>query len=123
MAQIERVVVSPASLSELSIGSVLSSGGSAPHPRASAHDWADMVDAMQRCALSSRLGIPIIYATDAVHGHNNLLHATIFPHNVGLGAARDGELVRRIGAATALEVQATGINCTFAPCVAVSTLC
>ncbi|PKU67594.1 Beta-D-xylosidase 1 [Dendrobium catenatum] len=120
MAQIERAVVSPTALTELSIGSVLSSGGSAPQPCASALHWADMVDAMQRCALSSRLGIPIIYSTDAVHGHNNLLHATIFPHNVGLGATRDGELARRIGVATALEVRATGIHCTFAPCVAVS---
>ncbi|XP_020683228.1 uncharacterized protein LOC110100144 [Dendrobium catenatum] len=119
MAQIERAVVSPTALTELSIGSVLSSGGSAPQPCASALHWADMVDAMQRCALSSRLGIPIIYSTDAVHGHNNLLHATIFPHNVGLGATRDGELARRIGVATALEVRATGIHCTFAPCVAV----
>ncbi|KAI0509774.1 hypothetical protein KFK09_010370 [Dendrobium nobile] len=118
MAQIERAVVSPTALTELSIGSVLSSGGSAPQPCASALHWADMVDAMQRCALSSRLGIPIIYSTDAVHGHNNLLHATIFPHNVGLGATRDGELARRIGVATALEVRATGIHCTFAPCVA-----
>ncbi|KAG0487819.1 hypothetical protein HPP92_006630 [Vanilla planifolia] len=119
MAQIERLVTSPYALTKLSIGSVLSSGGSAPHHGSSALHWADMIDTMQRWALSSRLGIPIIYATDAVHGHNNLLDATIFPHNVGLGASRDRELAFRIGVATALEVRATGIHCTFAPCVAV----
>ncbi|PKA55851.1 Beta-xylosidase/alpha-L-arabinofuranosidase 2 [Apostasia shenzhenica] len=78
-----------------------------------------MVDTMQTWALSSRLGIPILYATDAVHGHNNLLDATIFPHNVGIGATRDEGLAHRIGVATALEVRATGIHYTFAPCVAV----
>ncbi|KAK9124422.1 hypothetical protein Sjap_014024 [Stephania japonica] len=87
--------------------------------RASAADWADMVDFFQHYALQSRLGVPIIYGTDAVHGHNNVYGATVFPHNVGLGATRDVDLVRRIGAATALEVRATGVHYTFAPCVAV----
>ncbi|KAF3334110.1 lysosomal beta glucosidase-like protein [Carex littledalei] len=119
MAQIERQVAAPATLTDLSIGSVLSAGGSAPRHGATAEDWADMVDQMQRWALASRLGIPIIYGSDAVHGHNNLFGATIFPHNVGLGATRDKELARRIGEATALEVRASGIQWTFAPCVAV----
>lgn len=88
MAQIERGVATPATLTDLSIGSVLSAGGSAPRHGATAEEWADMVDQMQRWALASRLGIPIIYGSDAVHGHNNLFGATIFPHNVGLGAAR-----------------------------------
>ena len=88
MVQIERTVTSPAALATLAIGSVLSAGGSAPKQQASADDWADMVDEMQRWALSSRLGIPIIYGSDAVHGHDNLYGATIFPHNVGLGATR-----------------------------------
>ncbi|KAJ6986029.1 beta-glucosidase BoGH3B-like [Populus alba x Populus x berolinensis] len=70
-------------------------------------------------SLSSRLGIPMIYGIDAVHGHNNIYKATIFPHNVGLGATRDPDLVKRIGAATALEVRATGIPYVFAPCIAV----
>lgn len=87
--------------------------------RASPKDWADMVDSFQASALKSRLGVPIIYGTDAVHGHNNVFGATVFPHNVALGATRDVDLVQRIGAATALEVRATGVHYTFAPCVAV----
>nr|XP_029120726.1 uncharacterized protein LOC105046272 isoform X2 [Elaeis guineensis] len=119
VAQIERSIASPAALTGRFIGSVLNAGGSAPRERASAEEWAEMVDEMQRWALASRLGIPIIYGTDAVHGNNNLYGATIFPHNVGLGATRDGDLARRIGEATALEVRASGIHWAFAPCVAV----
>ncbi|CAN6333461.1 unnamed protein product [Urochloa humidicola] len=119
MAQIERTVASTRALAELAAGSVLNGGGSAPSERDSPADWARMIDGMQRLALSSRLGVPILYGTDAVHGHNNVYGATVFPHNVGLGAARDAELLRKIGAATALEVRATGIHWTFAPCVAV----
>ncbi|ESQ45877.1 hypothetical protein EUTSA_v10010212mg [Eutrema salsugineum] len=78
-----------------------------------------MIDGFQRSALASRLGIPIIYGTDAVHGNNNVYGATVFPHNIGLGATRDADLVRRIGAATALEVRASGVHWAFAPCVAV----
>ncbi|TVU01313.1 hypothetical protein EJB05_53221, partial [Eragrostis curvula] len=117
MAQIERTVASPRGLAELGAGSVLNGGGSAPLERASPVDWAAMVDGMQRLALTSRLGVPILYSTDAVHGNSNVYGATIFPHNVGLGASRDAELVRKIGEATALEVRATGINWAFAPCV------
>lgn len=69
-------------------GSVLSGGGRAPAPKASAMDWANTVNQIQKGALSSRLGIPMIYGIDAVHGHNNVYNATIFPHNVGLGATR-----------------------------------
>ncbi|CAI9106927.1 OLC1v1006176C5 [Oldenlandia corymbosa var. corymbosa] len=94
-------------------------GGSSPAENASPAQWADMVDNLQRAALESRLGIPIIYGIDAVHGNNNVYGATIFPHNVGLGATRDADLVKRIGAATALEVRACGIHYAFAPCVAV----
>ncbi|MED6109994.1 hypothetical protein PIB30_038805 [Stylosanthes scabra] len=78
-----------------------------------------MIDGFQRSALKSRLGIPLIYGLDAVHGNNNVYGATIFPHNVGLGATRDADLAERIGAATALEVRASGAHYTFAPCVAV----
>ncbi|CAG7903149.1 unnamed protein product [Brassica rapa] len=74
---------------------------------------------MQKLSLSTRLGIPLLYAIDAVHGHNTFINATIFPHNVGLGATRDPDLVKKIGAITALEVRATGIAQAFAPCVAV----
>lgn len=120
MTQIERTVADPSVIQNYFIGSVLSGGGSSPAPNAPASAWADMVDGFQTAALSTRLGIPIIYGIDAVHGHNNVYGATIFPHNIGLGATRDPDLVQRIGAATALEVRGTGIPYAFAPCIAVS---
>ncbi|CAN6703554.1 unnamed protein product [Malus baccata var. baccata] len=119
MVQIDRSVASVDTMKTYSIGSVLSGGGSTPLPEASAEDWVNMINEFQKGALSSRLGIPMIYGIDAVHGHNNVYNATIFPHNVGLGATRDPELVRRIGSATALEARATGIPYVFAPCIAV----
>ncbi|KAJ8900090.1 hypothetical protein K2173_024206 [Erythroxylum novogranatense] len=119
MIQIDRIVASPNILKTYSIGSVLSGGGSTPLPEATAFDWVNMINGFQNGSLSSRLGIPMIYGIDAVHGHNNVYNATIFPHNIGLGATRDPELVKRIGAATALEVRATGIPYVFAPCIAV----
>ncbi|XP_042424359.1 beta-glucosidase BoGH3B-like [Zingiber officinale] len=121
MSQIERenATANPGALKTYFIGSVLSGGGSVPSPQASVQTWVNMVNGFQRVALSTRLGIPIIYGIDAVHGHNNVYRATVFPHNVGLGATRDPALVKRIGAATALEVRATGIPYVFAPCVAV----
>lgn len=69
-------------------GSVLSDGGSVPNKQASPEDWVDMVNKIQMGALSTRLGIPMVYGIDAVHGHNNAYAATIFPHNIGLGATR-----------------------------------
>ncbi|TXG66357.1 hypothetical protein EZV62_007632 [Acer yangbiense] len=127
MTQIERTVASAEVMKKYFIGSILSGGGSVPAPKASAEAWIDMVNDFQNGSLSTRLGIPMIYGIDAVHGHNNVYKATIFPHNVGLGATRqadsfisaDPELVKRIGAATALEVRATGIPYVFAPCIAV----
>ncbi|KAJ4826204.1 hypothetical protein Tsubulata_005758 [Turnera subulata] len=119
MTQMERTTVTPHYLKDVGVGSVLNVGGSAPFERALSSDWADMIDGFQRLALKSRLGIPIIYGSDAVHGNNNVYGATIFPHNIGLGATRDADLMQRIGAATALEVRASGIHYTFAPCVAV----
>ncbi|KAF3323371.1 Beta-glucosidase BoGH3B [Carex littledalei] len=119
MSQIERLNATADVLQNYFIGSVLSGGGSMPSPNAGAKDWAERIDTMQKAALSTRLGIPIIYGIDAVHGHNNVLNATIFPHNVGLGCTRDPDLVKRIGQATALEARATGIPYVFAPCVAV----
>ncbi|XP_059626514.1 uncharacterized protein LOC132269365 isoform X2 [Cornus florida] len=120
MAQIERRVATPSVIRDLCIGSILSYGGSGPFKNALSSDWADMVDGFQKSALESRLGIPLLYGIDAVHGNNNVYGATIFPHNVGLGATRDPDLAQRIGVATALEVRASGIHYTFAPCVAVS---
>lgn len=70
------------------IGSILSGGGSKPFEKANSADWADMVDGFQKAALDSRLGIPLFYGSDAVHGNNNVYGATVFPHNIGLGATR-----------------------------------
>ncbi|XP_038711094.1 beta-glucosidase BoGH3B-like isoform X2 [Tripterygium wilfordii] len=119
MAQIDWSVATFDIMRDFSIGSVLSGGGSTPRPEASAQDWIDMINGIQNGSLSSRLGIPMIYGIDAVHGHNNVYNATIFPHNIGLGATRDPDLVKRIGAATAIEARATGIPYVFAPCIAV----
>ncbi|KAL3518736.1 hypothetical protein ACH5RR_021325 [Cinchona calisaya] len=119
MAQIDRVYATSELMKNYSIGSLLSGGGSVPLPHATPQDWVDMINDFQNGSLSSRLGIPMIYGIDAVHGHNNVYKATIFPHNVGIGVTRDPDLVRRIGAATAREVRATGIQYVFAPCVAV----
>ncbi|XP_022744236.1 uncharacterized protein LOC111295127 isoform X2 [Durio zibethinus] len=119
MVQIDRRVASAEVMKKYFIGSVLSGGGSVPAPQASAEVWINMINDFQRGSLSTRLGIPMIYGIDAVHGNNNVYKATIFPHNIGLGATRDPELVKKIGAATALETRATGIPYTFAPCIAV----
>ncbi|WP_033401577.1 glycoside hydrolase family 3 protein [Actinopolyspora mortivallis] len=119
MVQIERDAAGPVEVAEHRIGSVLSGGGSTPTPN-TPKAWADMYDRYQRAALDTPLGIPILYGVDAVHGHNNVRTATIFPHNIGLGATRDPWLVRRVGAATAEEVAATGIDWTFSPCLCVA---
>ncbi|KAL1813384.1 hypothetical protein ACET3Z_023449 [Daucus carota] len=119
MTQIERKVASTDVMKNHFIGSVFSEGGSVPAPRASPEAWVNMVNEIQKGSLATRLGIPMIYGIDAVHGHNSVYGATIFPHNVGLGATRDPVLVKKIGAATALEIRATGIPYTFAPCIAV----
>ncbi|GAB3419419.1 glycoside hydrolase family 3 protein [Flindersiella endophytica] len=120
LTQAERGALNPEQdLATYRIGSVLSGGGSAPSPN-TATGWADMYDRLQRIALSTPLGIPMIYGVDAVHGHNNVRGATIFPHNIGLGATRDPALVERIGRATAEEVSGTGIDWDFAPCLCVA---
>lgn len=120
MTQIERSVATAPSMKDRFIGSVLSGGGSKPFENAKSADWADMIDGLQKAALETRLGIPIFYGVDAVHGNNNVYGTTIFPHNVGLGATRDADLVRKIGEVTAIEVRASGAHYAFAPCVAVS---
>ncbi|XLS64965.1 hypothetical protein HN51_024939 [Arachis hypogaea] len=125
MTQIERRVASSSALKDLNIAKQtlefhgFSAPNNGPFEKALSSDWSDMVDGYQKLALESRLGIPIIYGIDAVHGNNSVYGATIFPHNVGLGATRDTDLVQRIGAATSLELRASGIHYTFAPCVAV----
>jgi len=121
MTQAERgaVTPNPSMIATLGLGSVLSGGGSTPTPNTPAA-WVAMVNEFQSQALSTRLGIPIIYGVDAVHGHGNVFGATVFPHNIGLGATRDTALVRRIGEATAAEVRATRIPWNFSPCVCVA---
>jgi len=100
------------------IGGVLSGGGGFPETN-TPEAWASMVNAFQTEAMNSRLGIPILYGVDAVHGHNNVKGATIFPHNIGLGAANDPELMSRIGQITAQEMIATGIYWNYAPAVSI----
>lgn len=119
MVQGERASATPEVAAGHRLGSVLSGGGSAPDTN-TAEAWADMYDEYQRAALGTPLGIPTMYGVDAVHGHNNVAGATIFPHNIGLGAAHDPRLVERIGRATAEEVSATGIDWNFAPCLCVA---
>jgi beta-glucosidase len=103
----------------LSLGSILSGGSSDPPGGNTAADWAGLYEDCQKLALKSRLGIPLLYGIDAVHGHNNVLGAVIFPHNIGLGCTRNPKLVEEASRITAKELRATGIQWTFAPCVAV----
>jgi beta-glucosidase len=120
MTQAERGALVPESdVATYRIGSVLSGGGSGPASNTPTA-WADMYDSFQRQALSTPLGIPMIYGIDAVHGHNNVKGATIFPHNIGLGAARNPALAEQIARATAEEISATGIDWDFAPCLCVA---
>ncbi len=113
LVQAERNNFTSSNTTSYNLGSVLSGGGSRP-ANDSVNSWKAMVEAYQNSST-----IPVIYGIDAVHGHNNLLGATIFPHNIGLGAANDEDLVRRIGVATGKEVSATGIHWNFAPTLAV----
>lgn len=104
---------------QLGLGSVLSGGGSAP-PENTPLGWAKMVNEFRQRSLDSYTHVPVLYGIDAVHGHNNVRGAVLFPHNIGLGATRDAELVERIGRATARAVAGTNIDWTFAPVVAVA---
>jgi beta-glucosidase len=121
MTQAERGAVTgdPTLIATWRLGSLLSGGGSTPTPN-TPEAWANMVDAFQAQALRTRLGIPLIYGVDSVHGHGNLVGATVFPHNIGLGATRDPRLVERVEHVTAEETRATGPQWVFAPCVCVA---
>jgi beta-glucosidase len=120
MIQAERLgVTTPSDIGTYRLGSLLSGGSSQPTPN-TPESWADMYDGFQAEALKSPLGIPLIYGVDAVHGHNGVKGATVFPHNIGLGATRDPLLAARIGRATAEEVSGTGIDWNFAPCLCVA---
>src|SRR5579885_1117156 len=101
------------------LGSLLSGGDSDPKTGNSLQAWTELYDRLQKHTERTRLKIPILYGIDAVHGHNNVLGAVIFPHQIGLGCTRDAALVERIARITAEEMRATGIQWTFAPCVAV----
>jgi len=119
MTQGNMYSVSTGEVASYYLGSVLSGGGVVPGDN-SPEGWANLYDSYQDAALSTPLGIPIIYGIDAVHGHNNVRDAVVFPHNIGLGAANDPELMERVGAVTAREVAATGLDWTFGPCLAVA---
>ncbi|WP_396593515.1 glycoside hydrolase family 3 N-terminal domain-containing protein [Brevundimonas sp. R86498] len=114
--------IKPEDLLTYPLGSVLAGGTSGPggDDRAPAQAWVDLAAAFREAA-ATRPGarVPLLFGVDAVHGHNNIFGATIFPHNIGLGAARDVDLIRRIGAVTAEEIAATGADWTFAPTLAV----
>ncbi|HEX2866371.1 MAG TPA: glycoside hydrolase family 3 N-terminal domain-containing protein [Ignavibacteriales bacterium] len=118
MTQAERASITPDEVSRYFVGSILSGGGSAPQDD-SPTGWANMYDSFQAGALKTRLKIPILYGIDAVHGHNNVKGAVIFPHNIGLGCTRNPSLVEKAAKVTAEEVAATGIDWTFSPCIAV----
>ncbi|MEJ2273866.1 MAG: glycoside hydrolase family 3 N-terminal domain-containing protein [Woeseiaceae bacterium] len=117
--------VTPDEVRDYNLGSILNGGGSAPggDNRTTPDKWLELADAFWDASTDTSdggVGIPAIWGTDAVHGHSNILGATLFPHNIGLGMANDPELLRRIGRATALEILATGLDWTFAPTVAVA---
>lgn len=124
MVQAELQTVTAEDIRTYHLGSVLNGGGSHPdnNKNATAADWLELADDFYNASMDTSDGgqaIPIIWGTDAVHGHNNVKGATLFPHNIGLGAANNPELVKSIGAATAKEVAVTGIDWTFAPTIAV----
>jgi beta-glucosidase len=119
MTQPEVESIDTADVTALHIGSVLSGGNSDPEAGNSMMAWTDMYDRYQSAALRTRLAIPLLYGVDAVHGHNNVLGAVIFPHNIGLGATRNPDLVRHIAEITAAEMLATGIHWTFSPALSV----
>ena len=124
LIQADISAIEPEDLHTYQLGSLLAGGNSGPYgdERSSAADWDRMVREYRTASLrpaANGIAIPIIFGVDAVHGHNNIPEATIFPHNIGLGAARDAQMIRRIGAATAAEVAGSGIEWTFAPTLAV----
>ncbi len=119
MTQADRVFLkNEDDIRTLFLGSILNGGNQLPDPN-ELGNWKDVYDRTQKLALLTRLGIPLLYGVDAVHGNGGLRGAVVFPHNIGLGATRDPGLVERIARITALEVAGTGIDWAFAPCIAV----
>jgi beta-glucosidase len=121
LIQADISAIQPQDLKQYPLGSILAGGNSGPYgdERANAAKWRQLVGEFRDASIKSGAGIPILFGVDAVHGHSNLPQATIFPHNVGLGAAHDPNLVMRIGQATAAEISGSGIEWTFAPTLAV----
>ena len=115
--------VSPQDVRQYYIGSILNGGGAWPGGKkhTEVRDWVELSNAFYNASMTTDMPvrIPVIWGTDAVHGHNNVFGATLFPHNIGLGAARDPALVEKIARATSRQVRATGITWVFAPTVAV----
>lgn len=113
--------IKPKDLARYPLGSVLAGGNSGPYgdERASPQKWQQLVEEFRAASLKTGAKVPILFGVDAVHGHSNIPGATIFPHNIGLGAARDAELMQRIGRVTAVEIAGSGIEWTFAPTLAV----
>ncbi|WP_374523742.1 glycoside hydrolase family 3 N-terminal domain-containing protein [Sphingopyxis sp.] len=124
LVQADISTITPRDLETWPLGSILAGGNSGPNgnERSSAEDWAKLVGEFRAASLQPQangVAIPIIFGVDAVHGHNNIPGATLFPHNIGLGAAHDPDLIRRIGQVTAAEIAGSGIEWTFAPTLAV----
>ena len=115
--------IKPDEVRQYYIGSILNGGGAWPamNMHSSVADWLKLSDEFYKASMSTDMTvkIPVIWGTDAVHGHNNIYGATLFPHNIGLGSAHDPQLMQRIGRATAAQVRATGITWAFAPTLAV----
>jgi beta-glucosidase len=118
MTLVDKNAIDLEDVTTLGIGGILSGGGGSPDVN-TAEAWAEMVSGFQDAALESRLGIPLLYGVDAVHGHGNVRGAVIFPHNIGLGAADDPDLMERVAEVTAAEMIATGIYWNYAPAVSV----
>jgi beta-glucosidase len=124
LVQADICCVTPAQVKEYNLGSVLNGGNSGPYGNdlAPASDWLKLADEFWVASTDKSdggVGVPAIWGTDAVHGHSNIIGATLFPHNVGLGAMRDAALIEKIGDATAKEIRVTGQEWTFAPTVTV----
>ncbi len=124
LVQADISTITPKDLETYPLGSILAGGNSGPNgnERSTAADWAKLVGDFRAVSMrpqANGVAIPIIFGVDAVHGHNNVPGATLFPHNIGLGAAHDPELIQRIGAVTAAEIAGSGIEWTFAPTLAV----
>jgi len=122
--QPEWKTIKPEEVTQYHIGSIENGGGAVPggNKHATVKDWVDLIEPYYQASVvpGEKVTIPLIWASDAVHGHNNVYGATLFPHNIGLGAANDPELLHRIGEVTAAEVRSTGIDWTFAPTIAVA---